>query len=606
MIKKSLAYKFAVFSLIAVALPAVTIAVSLILIGRHTLTESIYTEQSETARRIADRISIHIENVRSVLSIGAAEPGLSVFTRSRQEESLRRLLRWQPVFKKDCPTFKELFILDAAGQETAKLTSQGKKFIPSSKLISRKDRYEFTAPMKKGKAYISEPFLANDHLPYLFISCPTYGRKAVLVGRVSLENLWDLVKEVREGLPGIAYIVDHKGNLIAHPDSDRVQMHTNLKNLPIIKSFSNGKFGRDSFGVYRDERRQKVISLVQPVSALDWGVVMEIPTESAYAPIWKMQKEVIRWTLLCVILILVFAFWRIRKVLKPIKLLDEGASKISQGKWDIQLEISTGDELEHLSQSFQKMAESLKQLEELRCDLISMIVHDLKSPLSGIMGGLDYVIENIGTDKTETTQKVLALTKKSSKNLLAMIQNLLDVAKMEEGKLQLNLEPVSLPELFNECFENFKVQAEKESKLLEKDFPDDLPKISVDLQLIRRVLNNLISNAIRHTSPNGHIITRARPSNGNMEIIVQDDGEGIPAEYHEKIFDKFVQAERKRMHLRSETGLGLTFCKMAIELHGGKISVESEVDKGSAFKFVLPLVQDNIKPQEKSLTSASA
>lgn len=592
--QKSLLYKFTVFSLLAVVLPAVTIATSLILIGRRALTESLYAQQSEAAQRISDRITVHMDNMNSVMSIAAAEPGIAVFSRSRQEESLRRLLRWQA-------TFKEAFILNNTGQEVAKLASQGKRFVSVQNLISRKNRPEFMDALNRGKAVIGEPFFSGDRLPYVFAACPAYGRKAVLVAKVTLENLWDLVKEARQGQPGIAFVVDEKGNLIAHPDSMRVQMHTNLDGLAIVQGFKKGRIGRESFGRYKNEKGEKVVSLVHTVPGLGWGVVLEIPTASAYAPIVTMQKEVLKWTLLSVVLILAAAFWRVRQILHPIRILEEGAHKIAHGDLDLKLDVKTGDELEHLSQSFQKMAAALKELEELRRDLISMIVHDLKSPLSGIMGGLDYILETLEQSDTETIKKILGLSRKSADELFKMIQNLLDVAKMEEGKLELVREATPIPQILDECAEDFRVQAERESKSIRKDYHPDLPAALVDASLIKRVITNLVSNAIRHTSSNGTITLRARRAGSWLEVVVQDDGEGIPQEYLDKIFSKFVQAERKRAHLRTGTGLGLTFCKMTIELHSGKISVESEMGKGSAFKFTLPLSEVASAPQKEEI-----
>ena len=121
--------------------------------------------------------------------------------------------------------------------------------------------------------------------------------------RIDLSNLWDLVKEVRIGEPGIAYIVDQQGFLIAHPDSLRVQMHTNLKNISTVQLFRKGKTEKESFGPHLDERGDRVVSIAKVVPKLGWGIVIEIPTESAYEPIEAMQNEVIKWTSICVVMI---------------------------------------------------------------------------------------------------------------------------------------------------------------------------------------------------------------------------------------------------------------------------------------------------------------
>ncbi len=581
MFKRSLGFKFTSFALIAVVLPAATIAASLIFIGRRALTESIYAQQSETAQRIADRISIYVQNVQSVVAMAAGEPGLTARNKTQKDESLKRILRWQP-------SIREAMVLNPAGLEIAKFINEHGQIGPNSNLISRKNRPEFMNAIAHEAAYISEPFFSRDRLPYLFASCASEDKKAVLVAKVSLANLWDLVKEIRQGQPGLVYIVDAKGYLLAHPDSNRVQSHINMGQLPIVQAFKQGRVGYDSFGPHLSEQGQNVVSLAQNIPSLRWGVVIEIPESHAYAAIDMMQKEVAKWTFVSVAIILLLAFWRVHRITRPLKMLQEGAKKISHGQLDLRLDIKTGDELENLAGSFQKMAESLKQLEELRRDLISMIVHDLKSPLSGIMGSVDYLLENLDTLDIENQKKLLALSRRSSEDLFQMIQNLLDVAKMEEGKLMLRLEPASPISLLEECVENFGIHVRRESKQIVRDFAIDLSSVWMDVALIRRVLQNLVSNAVRHTSENGVITLQASEENGFLRVTVRDDGEGIPEEYRERIFDKFIQAERKRAHLRSGTGLGLTFCKMSIELHGGKIFVESEVGKGSSFHFTLP------------------
>ncbi len=596
MYKKSLAFKFTVFSVLAVVGPAMAIAVSLIFTGRKALTDSIYVQQSQTAQRIANRVTIHLDNVRFVLSIASKEPGLSVLKQARQEESIRRLLRWQS-------TFKEVFILNAAGQETAKLSSQGNKFVPG-RLISRKSRPEFVQAMAQGQAVTSEPFFGGDRLPYIFVSCPTYGKRGVLVAKVSLDNLWDVVKQIAEDQGETAFIIDRKGDLLAHPDPERVLTHSNMDGLTIVKKFKEGFSGRDSFGLHRNDMGESVVSVLESLPDLGWGVVVEKPAKIAYAPIRTMQKEVIKWTALSILIILSLALWRVRQIVRPIMMLEEGAQKIAHGHLDLKLDIHTGDELERLAGSFKQMAEALKSLDELRRDLISMIVHDLKSPLSAIMGGIDYVHENEGEKISETSRKVLGLARKSSDELLQMIQNLLDVAKMEEGKLTLRLEKKNAAQILEECAEDFRFQIERESKTLVKNYDSRLPKTPMDVQLMKRVLTNLLSNAVRHTTSKSVITLEGRAQKGMLEICVSDNGEGISPEYKEKIFDKFVQAERKRVRVRSGTGLGLTFCKMVVELHGGSIRVESELGKGSSFILSLPLRQAGMPEEEKILAEA--
>ena len=279
----------------------------------------------------------------------------------------------------------------------------------------------------------------------------------------------------------------------------------------------------------------------------------------------------------------------VARIIGPLSLLETGTRQISQGRLDIKLDIKTGDEIEALAQNFEKMALALKKLEEIKQDLTRMIIHDLKSPLSGIMGSLDYLESGLMGDITPDQKKIVTLAKKSSESMLEMIQNLLDVAKIEEGKLDLKIEEVDIVTIIQERKQQFETLIKNEHKTLSVDIEESIPKCKAEKNMIERVINNLVSNAIHHTSSGGSIAVGVKNIEGFVEVRVSDNGAGIPAEYLEKIFEKFVQVDRRKAQLRTGAGLGLTFCKMVVETHGGSIRVESELDKGSSFIFTLPV-----------------
>ena len=173
--------------------------------------------------------------------------------------------------------------------------------------------------------------------------------------------------------------------------------------------------------------------------------------------------------------------------------------------------------------------------------------------------------------------------------MLVMIQNLLDVAKMEEEKLELRKEPVDIAALILDRLQHFEALAVTEKKTITASVDKSIPPVNMDKSLIERVINNLLTNALHHTSSGGVIKLGVKNSDGFAEVTIADNGEGIPEEYREKIFEKFVQVKKKQAHLRTGTGLGLTFCKMVVETHGGSIRVDSELGKGSAFIFKIPM-----------------
>ena len=224
----------------------------------------------------------------------------------------------------------------------------------------------------------------------------------------------------------------------------------------------------------------------------------------------------------------------------------------------------------------------LKALEEARDHLMQLIVHDLKNPLAGIA----LYLELLRKGKAEGAY--LEEARRSCRNLMNMIEGLLDISRMEEGKLPLERSEVHLREVIEEGLQEMAIVAAEEEKKLIVEVEGGLPPIPVDRGLIRRVISNLLSNAIRHSFPGGEIRIRAfRPSQGLVQVEVIDRGEGIAKEDQGKVFEKFGQATASSR--RGGPGLGLTFCKMAVEAHGGRIWVESELGQGSTFSFTIPL-----------------
>ncbi|MFH1664748.1 MAG: response regulator, partial [Candidatus Omnitrophota bacterium] len=230
----------------------------------------------------------------------------------------------------------------------------------------------------------------------------------------------------------------------------------------------------------------------------------------------------------------------------------------------------------------------LKELETMKDLLTHMIVHDMNNPLMVIAGRLRVLAMDTQEEFTEKQKESLKAALRASKDLIRMICDLLDINKMEEGKLKLNYENFRLDDIMKETVDQMRAIARDQDKDLSLDVIEGMPDISADRELIRRVMANLIDNAIKYTPPKSVVQVRVFYEKGDNKFYVQvkDPGEGIPEEYLNRIFDKFIQVET--VEARAGRGLGLTFCKMAVEAHGGKIRAESEPGKGSVFTFTLP------------------
>jgi signal transduction histidine kinase len=245
-----------------------------------------------------------------------------------------------------------------------------------------------------------------------------------------------------------------------------------------------------------------------------------------------------------------------------------------------------GDEIARLDQVFHRMATDLEQAERAKQEYVAMISHDLRSPLTSIK----FVLSMVATGNYGAlSQAGLARVKGAESNaerLISLINTLLDLEKMEAGKLTMNMAEIALSDVFERACEAIFSLADQAGIIVEKPTKDMI--LPGDSTRLVQVLVNLLSNAIKF-SPKGSVIKiELRDLAGSAEVRVIDQGRGIPESHRKAIFDRFQQVEESDARERGGTGLGLAICKAIIEGHGGAIGIESELGKGSTFWFTLP------------------
>ena len=237
---------------------------------------------------------------------------------------------------------------------------------------------------------------------------------------------------------------------------------------------------------------------------------------------------------------------------------------------------------------------NLQASEALRTDLTNMIIHDLRSPLTGINLSIDLLSESLKDPRKEAfRERFLANARSSIGRMLNLINQLLDMTRLEAGQLELHREPVEIGPLLTARAQSFYSQSE--ASKIEIDVPTigRIPSVSADAGFISRVVDNLIDNALKFTGSGGKVTLWAEPNGREVMIQVQDTGEGIPADKLESVFDKYAQVkDLNEDGTRQGTGLGLPFCRMVVEAHNGRIWVESEIGVGSTFSFTLPIAEN--------------
>lgn len=230
----------------------------------------------------------------------------------------------------------------------------------------------------------------------------------------------------------------------------------------------------------------------------------------------------------------------------------------------------------------------LRELERVRDDLMKMIVHDLKTPLTSVLATLEMLADGDFGAVTTTQKAAIGDAETKSEDLLALIDDILEVARIEEAHISLELAPMAPGALLAELVHEWAHRFQQERTTASVSVADDAPIFAGDKGLVKRVFSNLIQNAVTHSSHPVHVELGARRAGAGVLFTVTDNGPGIPPEYHDLIFRKFGQVEMPRFPKTRSSGLGLTFCKLVVERHGGRIWVKSEEGKGSSFYIELP------------------
>jgi PAS domain S-box-containing protein len=237
-------------------------------------------------------------------------------------------------------------------------------------------------------------------------------------------------------------------------------------------------------------------------------------------------------------------------------------------------------------------------LEQARDDLTSMIVHDLRGPLSSVNSGLKLLRDLIPADTPllATIESTAETSQRAIRKLLNRVNSLLDVSRMDRGQWMLEVEPTALAPMAGHVCREFMPLAQELEVQLRLEVKSDLPPLNVDPDKVERVLLNLLDNALKFCPSEGAVTIRTHPpETGDSDVAfvridVMDTGPGVPDEYKTKLFERFMQIKGRR-GARRGIGLGLTFCRMVVEAHGGRIWIEDNPAGGSIFAFTLPLVK---------------
>jgi signal transduction histidine kinase len=294
--------------------------------------------------------------------------------------------------------------------------------------------------------------------------------------------------------------------------------------------------------------------------------------------------------LVAVFLSLLLAVFISRSVARPLQNVAAAAESIAQGDYDQQLAVQGPDEVKRVASSFNTMAAQVAATQQAQRDFVANVSHDLKTPLTSISGWSQALLDGTA-GKAAQQERAVRIIHDEAGRMTRMVEQLLDLEKIESGQLQLNREPVDLGQLVQEVQRNLALRAEEKGVHLVLDI-EPAAAVMGDRDRLVQILTNLVDNAINHTLPGGRVHMGLKPYGDEaVELVVQDTGSGIPQEALDRIFERFYQVDKSRRRTAESggVGLGLAIVKELVEAHNGRIIAQSQVGQGSAFTVRLPV-----------------
>jgi signal transduction histidine kinase len=471
---------------------------------------------------------------------------------------------------------------------------------------------------RSGTTYMSPVDFPSRFEPRFRVAMPDHTNGDVVIATVSLKSVLDSVTSTNVRGGGLAYVVDEAGRVIAHSDVTLAQH--DFSNLPQVQAaFRVSAIAADVMTSY-DHAGRSVWSSFQSIPATGWGVLIERPLDVAVPPIAWLWAAVVILTLglaVSVIASLVLA----RRMILPIEAIRASAARIGAGALDQRITIASDDELEDLADEFNVMAarlresyanleqrvedrtralgQALSELEEKgrqlevasrhKSEFLANMSHELRTPLNAIIGFSDMLLAKTVGELNAKQEAYARYILASGKHQLSVINDILDLSKVEAGRLLLESSSFSLAATIEDATAFVRDRAAQEGISLALHIDPNLGVIDADQRKVKQVVVNLLSNAVKFTPIGGSVDVAAWRDEVVVVVKVGDTGIGIAVEDHDRIFEAFRQAGRQSERSREGTGLGLTLSKRFIELHGGRIWVESAPGLGSTFTFELPI-----------------
>ncbi len=491
---------------------------------------------------------------------------------------------------------------------------------------------EIVEAIKEDGDFISDVYYDKSNLPRMSIYVPIKNKKAenigILAGEIDLNYIYRIVRKLSSEKRFFAYLVSGSGKILIHPGKAKLRSDFDWVSIPPVKMIITGTWESPDIKlpVYTNVDGLRVVGNISHVAGTHWGLVLERKETDVYDEIRKFFLISLAVSMLILLICILFAYRYIRFLLSPFDKLYDGVEALAQGNLQYRIDIRTGDEIQELGDAFNRMTISLdeqrsdrmhaleelqkkqkelevsnlqlKEASRLRSEFLANMSHELRTPMNTIIGYTSIILDGIYGELSPKQDNSLRKIYQNARSLSHLIDDVLDLSKIDSGKMPVFKERFFVSSVVNELIETYQPRIDEKDLKINFDYKDDV-EIETDRSKVKQVLDHLLTNAIKFTQKGSITITsEITNSEDYLKISVIDTGIGIEPNSLERIFEEFRQLDGSFTREFGGTGLGLSIVKKLLNIIDSKITVKSKVDEGSTFSIYLPLLSEDREEKE--------
>ena len=562
----------------------------------------------------AEAVAATLKNGLDVLQAAGEDEGIGRAIQTRDRSRLTAEVR---AIRQHTPDFASVLVLDTMGIVLAHSLD------PGVVGLDLRERDYFQGVIRTRTPYISPVPLVGraTRVPTLAIAAPIWNPERALVGVITgtftLERLSQLLAPARvsrSGGPGRGteqgevYLVSPSGVILAHTDPSK-------RAAQVAEADAGARAvltGRRGSITWENEAGEAQLGIFAPLPDIGWGLVYTHSYPSWGSAVMDVLPGMLPALLVVLALAAVAGTLAARTLSRPILDLQQAAFRLREGEFATRLPEDRRDELGDLSAAFNRMAATLQDLytnleakvaertatlkatnlelaraSQVKSEFLGRMSHDLRTPLNAVIGFADLLLTQQVGSLTDKQQRYLGHVANAGRHLLVLINDILDITRVEAGKLEIHPELCHVPTILEETLALFRSQALAKRITLAVEIGSPLGDLMADRIRLQQILHNLVSNAVKFTPEGGIVTVIARQIGLELELTVRDTGVGIPPEDHQRIFEVYEQVGGSEGRQKG-TGLGLAITKRLVELHGGSIQLESAPGRGTTFMVRMP------------------